>query len=198
MPTGSALPEATSLQAAPSDQTSTVRRLLPQPGGKEALVGFLLAMALIAAACAAPPTGPTFALATHPPEHRARIYLFRSDDRPSLSKVRVTMDGRDLGTFRNDEYEMLEVAAGSHHLRAGLRSFALVAWGWNDQRIRIEPGGTSYVRLSVRLTERAQPGGRNLEIAGRTSGAASENVYLQILPEDEALPRLRVATRLVP
>ncbi len=155
-------------------------------------------LSLLTSACASPPAGPFFALASEPPENRARIYLFRADDRPSLSRVRITIDGRDIGTFRNGEYETLEVSAGSHHLRAGLRSIALVAWGWNDQRIRLEPGKTIFIQLSVRLSERALPGGRDLEIAGRAGGAVSENVYLQIQPKSKALARIGVTTRLVP
>ena len=153
---------------------------------------------LVAGACAKPPAGPPFELAPPPAENRARIYLFRSDPRPSRSTVRVTIDGREFGTFRNAEYETLELAPGSHQLRAGMRSLAFVAWGSNEQRLRLRPGETIFVQLSVRLTERPQPGGRELEIPGRTSGAASENVFLQIRPEQAALEQLRATTRLVP
>lgn len=163
-------------------------------------LGLCLAVttALAASACATHSVGPPFELAAPPPQNRTRIYLFRSDSRPSLSTVRVTLDGREIGTFRNAEYETLELAAGSHHLRVGMRSVALVAWGWNEQRLRLEPGKTIFVQLSVRLTERAQPGGRELEIGGRSGGAVSENVYLQIQPEGEALAQIEATTRIVP
>jgi hypothetical protein len=156
--------------------------------------GLLLTL-LLGSACATAPLGPPFSLAPAPAENRARVYLYRSDPHASLSTVRVTIDGREIGELRNDEYETLEVSAGSHHLRAGVRSIVLVAWGWNEQRVRLEPGETLFVELSVRLTEREQPATPGLEIAGRASGAASENVYLQIQPEKEALAALDTMTR---
>ncbi len=162
---------------------------------RRVLVALLL---LWLSACASAPLGPPFERAPFPPESRARLYLFRVDDRPSLSTVRVTLDGREIGSFRNREYETLELSAGSHHLRAGMRSIALVAWGWNEQRIRFSPGETLFVQLSVRLTEREQPAAAGLEIAGRGSGAASENVYIQIQPERDALAMIEGTTRLVP
>ena len=162
--------------------------------------GMALALCLVVflSGCAGAPLGPPFSMASPPPENRARIYLFRSDERPSPSTVHVTIDGREIGRFRNGEYETLELSAGSHHLRAGVHSVALIAWGWNEQRIRFDPGETVFVQLSVRLTERAQPAAAGLEIAGRGSGAASENVYLEIQPESEALSLLDAMTRLVP
>ena len=160
-------------------------------------LGFLVAVVVLGG-CAQAPIGPAFKEAAAPPETRARIYIFREDPRPSFSSVRLTLDGREVGTFRNGEYETFELSAGSHHLRAGVRSIGLIAWGWNEQRIRVEPGESVYVQLSVRLTERPQPGGRELEIAGRTGGAVSENVYLQIRPHREAISQLAVTTRLAP
>lgn len=173
-------------------------RRLQKSSRRGRLFSGLLAILLMLSACATPPAGPAFEPAARPPENRARIYLYRFDTRPSFSTVRVTIDGREIGTFRNNEYETLELAAGSHHLRAAMRSVALVAWGSNEQRLRLRPGETIFVKLSVRLTERAQPGGRELEIAGRASGTVSENVYLQIRPEREALSQLETTTRLVP
>jgi len=155
-------------------------------------------MLLCVSGCARAPLGPPFERAPLPPESRARLYLFRVDERPSLATVRVTVDGREIGSFRNGEYETLELSAGSHHVRAGMRSIALVAWGWNEQRIRFAPGETLFVHLSVRLTEREQPAAAGLEIAGRQSGSASENVYIQIQPEREALSMIEGTTRLVP
>jgi len=160
---------------------------------------FGLAVLLLSlAGCAKTPAGPAFEIAPPPPAGRARIYLFRADVRSSRSSIRVTIDGREIGTFQDREYETLEISAGPHHLRAGLRSITFVAFGWNEQRIRLAPGETIYIQLSARLTERAQPATRELEIAGRTSGAVSENVYLQIQPERDALPQLRKSTRIVP
>lgn len=155
-------------------------------------------MLLLVSACASAPLGPPFERAPFPSESRARLYLFRVDERPSLATVRVTIDGREIGSFRNGEYETLELSAGSHHVRAGMRSIALVAWGWNEQRVRFAPGETLFVHLSVRLTEREQPTAAGLEIAGRQSGSASENVYLQIQPERDAVAMLETTTRLAP
>lgn len=155
-------------------------------------------MLLWLSACASAPLGPPFERAPFPPESRARLYLFRVDERPSLATVRVTVDGREIGSFRNGEYETLELSAGSHHIRAGMRSIALIAWGWNEQRIRFAPGETLFVQLSVRLTGREQPAAAGLEIAGRQSGAASENVYIQIQPARDALALIEGTTRLSP
>ena len=70
--------------------------------------------------------------------------------------------------------------------------------GWNEQRVFVEAGNITFVQLFVRLTDRPQPGGRDLDIAGRQSGTASENVYLQIQPEHDAIQRLRETTRAAP
>ena len=158
---------------------------------------FALVLLLLISGCAKQPAGPAFELAAAPPSHRARLYLYRMDGRSSLSRIRVTVDGREVGTFQDGEYETLELSAGSHHLRAGLRSLGGISWGWNEQKIRFKPGETVFVEISVRLTQIAS-GGRDLEIAGRASGGASENVYLQRRPEKEATGRIEVTTRLVP
>jgi len=145
--------------------------------------------------CASPPAGPRFLRAEAPNASRARLYIYRGDVRSSLSQLRVSVDGRPIGLFRDGEYDTLELSPGRHTLRVGLRGFGFVAWGWNEQQVTIDPGKTVFVKLSVRLTERAQPGGRDLEIAGRTSGAVSENVYLQQQGETEALRALASTTR---
>jgi len=163
--------------------------------------GPLLILAILAVStfgCARAPLGPPFELNAQPPDYRARLYVFRGDDRSSLSKVRVTVGGQELGRFRDGEYETIELPVGTHQLRAGLRSVALVAWGWNNQTLRLRPGETVFIKLSVRLTERPSPGGRELEIPGRPSGAASENVYIEYLSEPSALQQIRSTTRLVP
>ena len=78
------------------------------------------------------------------------LYLYRADDRGSLATVRVTLDGRLVGSLQNREYETIELHAGTHHLRAGMRGFAFLAWGWNDHRFRVKPGETVYLEISVR------------------------------------------------
>lgn len=157
---------------------------------------YLLCLVCLAAGCAKSPHGPPFEPAPPPPDHRGRVYLYRADDRGSLASVRITIDGLEVGRFRNNEYETLELPAGTHHLRAGLRGFGLLAWGWNDHRFRLKPGETAYLEISVRLTARSAPDVPGLEIPGRQSGAASENVFIVPRSAKEALPDLEVATRL--
>lgn len=157
---------------------------------------YLLLLACIAAACAKPPLGPPFEAAPPPPEHRGRVYVYRADERGSLATVRITIDGLEVGRFRNGEYETLELPAGTHHLRAGLRGFGMLAWGWNKHRFRLKPGEIVYLEISVRLTARSAPATRELEIAGRPSGAASENVFIVPRSAVDALADLEATTRL--
>ena len=125
--------------------------------------------------------------------------MYRADPRASLSRIRVDFDDRQLGALGNREYETIEVAPGPHHLRAGLRSAAFLAWGWNEQPIRLTPGETVFVRLAVRLSEHAAPhAGRAVDIAGRASGVASENVFIERVGEERALEELVGTTRRAP
>ena len=156
----------------------------------------VLCLVCLAAGCAKSPHGPPFEPAPPPPDHRGRVYLYRADVRGSLASVRITIDGLEVGRFRNLEYETLELPAGTHHLRAGLRGFGLLAWGWNDHRFRLKPGETAYLEISVRLTARPAPDAPGLEIPGRQSGAASENVFILRVSAEEALSDLALTTRL--
>jgi len=160
--------------------------------------GTVIALLLTALACATRTPGPPFVREADPTDDRALVYVYRSDSRPSLSPVRVRLDGRELGLLRDGEYTALEVAPGPRRIEAGVRSVAFVAWGWNDQTLLLEPGEVAYVEVSVRLAERRPAGGRALEIAGRTSGAVSENVYLRPLGAREALAALSRTTRADP
>ena len=153
---------------------------------------------MILVGCASPPTGPPFAAAPAPAPDRARLYVYRMDPRASVSPVRLQIDGQPVGTLADGEYAAIELTPGVHRLEAGVRSVTFVAWGWNDLRLHIAPGETAYLKVSVRLTERAQPAGRALDIAGRAGGAVSENVYLQPLGEAEALRDLADTTRFEP
>ena len=162
-----------------------------------ARTGLRLSLILVlASACASAPVGPPFTPATDPPAHRGRIYLYRADQRSSPSVVRLKLDGQEIGTFRDGEYETLEVAAGSHLLGALMRNVAFVAWGWNELRFRVRPGQTVYLEMSVRLTVRDAPIGREFEVTGRSEGVSSENVVLQERQASEALSLLDSATRL--
>ena len=159
------------------------------------LSAFLLGLGL---ACAKPPAGPAFTPAAAPPEHRSRIYLYRVDPRPSLASVDIEIDGREIGRLRDAEYETIEIAAGSHHLKAQMRGLAFVSLGWNQHRFRTLPGEALYLEISVRLVERSIPDSPSLEIAGRSSAGGSENVFLIERGATEALDRMRQTTRIVP
>jgi len=155
----------------------------------------LLILTLFAGGCAGAPTGPPFQNPEPPPDHRARLVLYRTDQQGSLASVKITIDGRELGRFRNQEYETMLLTPGTHILRAGLRGFGLLAWGWNSHRFRLNPGETTYLEISVRLAARDAPDTRELDIAGRGSGAASENVFIVPKPAQEALAELATTTR---
>lgn len=154
---------------------------------------------LVLLACQRPPPGPLFEMAPSPEPHRARVYLYRNDPTGSLATVRVELDGRPIGTFSNREYETLELSPGPHRLRVGLRSAAFIAWGWNEQPLRLEPGETVFVRLSVRLSEHAaRSTSQAVEIAGRAPGVASENVFIERRGRSVALEELADTTRRQP
>ena len=130
-----------------------------------------------------------------PPSHRARLIMYRMDRQASLASVRITVDGRELGELRNHEYETILLGPGSHVIRAALRGFAFFAWGWNSHQVRLTRGETSYLEISVRLSAGNAPLSRELEIGGRTSGTASENVFIVPNSAKSALPKLERTTR---
>ena len=147
------------------------------------------------AGCPRPPSGAPFQIPEEPPSHRGRLIVYRADHQPSLARVRVTIDGRELAQLRNHEYETILLGRGSHIMRAGLRGFALLAWGWNSHQFRLIPGETSYLEISVRLTANAEPPSRELEIGGRPSGTASENVFIVPVSAKNAISKLEKMTR---
>lgn len=166
--------------------------------GQRRTTGALALAAVLLLACAPRPTGPPFDEPPNPAPERARITVYRVDPRASVSPVRLRIDGNPIGVLHHGEYETIEFAPGMHEIEAGVRSVAWVAWGWNDLGLHVGPGEAAYLKISVRLTERSPSAGRSLEIAGRTGGAVSENVYLQPMGESEALRELAGTTRLVP
>lgn len=158
---------------------------------------YLLCLVGFAAACADPSSlGPAYESIAPPPDHLARVYLYRADEPNSLATVRLSIDGREVGRIRNGEYEAIVLRPGGHHLRAGLRGFGLFAWGWNNHPLRLTPGETVYLKVSVRLTAQPAPSARGIEIAGRPSGTASENVFIIRQSADAALVDLRATTRM--
>ena len=164
-----------------------------------ALCALLLTLVLgLGLGCARAPAGPAFTPAASPAEHRSQIYVYRVDPRSSLASVDIEIDGRAVGRFRNAEYETLEMAAGPHHLKARMRGLAFVSLGWNEHRFRTLPGEAIYLEVSVRLAERSIPDSPSLEIAGRSSTGASENVFLIERGATEALERIRGTTRIAP
>lgn len=171
------------------------------------IAGFL-AIALLSGgiglACAsAPPPGPLFSAAPEPAPGRARLYVYRVDPQPSLSTVEFEIDGRSKGRLGHGEYTTFEIPAGSHRIDFRQRGLAFASWGWNRHAIRAGSGETIYLEVSVRLhaqphapssSQTVQGSGRDLEIAGRESGAASENVFLQRQTESDARAALAGTT----
>ena len=147
-------------------------------------------------ACATDPVaGPAFAAAPEPSPGRTRLYVFRIDPHPSLSTVELAIDRQSEGNLRHGEYATFELAAGIHRLDLRQRGLAFVSWGWNGEQLRAQTGETIYLEVSVRMSAQPMPGtGREMEIAGRGSGAASENVFLQHRSRAEALERLSGTT----
>jgi hypothetical protein len=174
---------------------SGARRRAVKPLGAGVLCCFLV-LGIQSAACTQTPVGPRFVAASMPTAHRARVYVYRADDRGSLATVRISLDGREIGRLRDREYVTVEVPVGPHQLQAGMRGFGFVSWGWNDQRFRTNPGETVYLKIAVRLSDRAAPTTPELDIAGRTSGAASENVFIIPQSSVDALAELATTTLL--
>ena len=161
------------------------------------LVALLTLAAFVGlSACATDPAaGPAFAAAPEPSPGRTRLYVFRIDPHRSLSTVELAIDRQSKGNLRHGEYATFELAPGIHRLDLRQRGLAFVSWGWNGEQLRAQAGETIYLEVSVRMSAQPMPGtGREMEIAGRGSGAASENVFLQHRSRAEALERLSGTT----
>lgn len=155
----------------------------------------LLSSFLLAACASAPPAGPAFTPAPEPGPGRARLYVFRIDPQHSLSTVEIAIEGQPEGRLRNGEYATFELAAGSHRLNFRQRGLAFASWGWNRKQLRAASGETIYLEISVRMSAQPVAGtGRDLQIAGRDLGAASENVFLQRRGESAAREALAGTT----
>ncbi|MEZ4332030.1 MAG: DUF2846 domain-containing protein [Myxococcota bacterium] len=155
----------------------------------------ILALGLLAGCASDPATGPAFVAATQPPEGHARVFVFRIDPQHSLSNVDLALDERDAGRLRNREYVAFDLLPGIHRLDFRQRGLAFASWGWNRQQLRLHAGETVYLEISVRMSAQPLPGaGQDLEIQGRTSGSASENVFIQRRTEVDALPILADTT----
>jgi hypothetical protein len=161
--------------------------------------GWLATLLLCAAAaCHRPPPGPPFEWAPPASQHRGRVYIYRSDKLRSLSVVEVSIDDRVVGTFRDAEYETLEMAPGLHRLRAGLRGFGYFNLGWNDSTFQVERGGVVYIQLEIRIDTSQQPAlgtPRELEIGGRPTATASENIFIIKRPAAKAADELKSTRR---
>ena len=141
----------------------------------------VLIAASVFSGCATPPTpGPAFAAAPEPAPGHARIYLFRVDPQHSLSRVEIGLDDQKRGHLGNDEYVTFELDPGPHRLDFRQRGLAFASWGWNHQHLVARAGETIYLEISVRISAQPMPSsGGDLEIPGRSGGAASENVFIQ-------------------
>lgn len=149
--------------------------------------------------CASTARGPAFEWAAQPPNHRGRVYLYRADTRTSLATVKASINGRDVGTFRDGEYETFEISAGGHRLRAGMRGVGFFNLGWNEHTFRVKPGETLFIHLEVRVDAGAQPqleGPRALDIGGRSDNRMSENIFIGERSRADATPDLEISTRL--
>jgi hypothetical protein len=169
----------------------------PLTASVRCLVRFaLLAVSLVGLlACAAPAPGPAFAPAAPPAPGHARLYLYRIDPHRSLSTVELALDGRKRGHLRAGEYASFELTTGDHELELRQRGLGFTSWGWNRMALRLEPGETVYLEVSVRVAAQPTPGsGRDLEIAGRDRGVAQENVFVQRRSESQARDRIAGST----
>lgn len=161
---------------------------------------FVPGLVLIAiVGCAGAPSGPAFQWAPTPPEHRGRVYLYRTDTRNSMAVVQASIGGQSIGTFRNHEYETLELPAGSHRLRAGMRGLGFLTLGWNEHRFRLKAGEIVFLHLDVRIdggTGVELMGPRELEIGGRSDHRVTENVFIGEQTRSDAISNLEISTRL--
>ncbi len=158
----------------------------------------LLSTALLPA-CGPPPPGPRFESLPLPSGQRSRVVVYRGEDRSSLTTIGVTLDGQRLGRFRAREYETIEIAPGSHRLRAGLRGFAFTTLGWNEHRFRARPGEIVFLELQIRLNETNPsnvPQSRDQQIPGNPDQRASENVFIIPRSRPEALSVLPSTRRI--
>ena len=149
--------------------------------------------------CAAPGTGPPFEWAAEPSARRGRVYLYRADTRSSFASVSASIDAKDVGAFRDREYETLDVAAGSHQLRARMRGVGLFNLGWNEHTFRVRPGEIVFLHLDVRIDagdSSAVAGSRELEIGGRSDERLSENIFIGERERADAQRDLEASTRL--
>ncbi|MFO0689392.1 MAG: hypothetical protein U0900_11850 [Myxococcota bacterium] len=166
---------------------------MPTPILRRPLRPLLCLLALIALAsgggCAKPPTpGPAFAPAPEPAPGHARLYIFRVDSQHSLSRVEIGLDGRPQGHIGNDEYVTFELPHGPHRVDFRQRGLAFASWGWNHQHLVAKSGETIFLEISIRISAQPMPGsGHELEIAGRSGGAASENVFIQQRSQEDAI-----------
>lgn len=153
-------------------------------------LGAVTALVAIVAGCAGEgPSGPPFEAAAEPSPGHVRLYVFRIDPQHSLSTVELSIDRRKRGRLRNGEYATFELPAGVHRVDVRQRGFAFASWGWNGTTIRAKDGETVYLEVSVRISGQGLPAGsgHDLEIGGRGSGSASENVFLQRHGDREGL-----------
>ena len=112
-----------------------------------------------------------------------------------MSRVEIGLDGHKRGHLGNDEYVTFEVDAGPHRLDFRQRGLAFASWGWNHQHLVAKSEETIYVEISVRISAQPMPSsGGDLEIPGRSGGAASENVFIQQRTRADAIEILADTT----
>lgn len=178
---------------APNPRAST-NGATPTPQRSVARAAGLALLMLALAACASRSTGPPFAFALEAPRDSGRVYVYRADPRGSLTRVKVTIDDRELGIFRDQEYETILVSPGEHRLRAEMRGLPYLPMGWNEHRFQIEPGETRFLQLEIRIESR-QASPRSLEIGGRSNDVLAENVFIRERNRSDAERDLKATRR---
>ena len=107
-----------------------------------------LAAAVLTAGCGtaplASPEADTLAKLMQPLPDKAVIYLFRSETYSAPWRIKVTLDGKDMGETSADSYFRWAVPAGEHVLVSHTENAAGLV-------INAEPGRIYYVWQSIQM-----------------------------------------------
>ena len=180
---------------------STPKRSARRPHRRPPFTRLVCVLALLGASgCIHDPTvGPLYTGAAPPLPGAARVFLYRIDPHHSFSTVEIRFDNEQPLQILDEEYITAELEEGTHEIAFRLRR--RLGWpsgSWRKQRIRAKDGETIFFEIAVGVTEQQTPSGRDLEIAGRATGTAGENVSVRIKSESEALELIRMTHLHVP
>lgn len=162
------------------------------------LSGTLLVLSTMG--CVHDPTiGPLYAGTEEAKPGHARIYLYRHDPHHSFSTVEVRFDQGSPLQILDEEYITVELEEGVHEVEFRLRRRIWgPRWSWRNQRIRARSGDTLFFEIAVGVTGSSTHTGREVAIAGRPVGTASESVSVEMKSEAEATSRIRMTHLHVP